>query len=115
MTNIAKYMPEASGEYSMFLPVNAGMNPNILIASNVSKEFIRVFNECIKEKSIICKPTTTLVYIMDGAPIFDMNIVTTKSVKTEKNCWMPVIVKTGENFPVDIRTKFPNPFTTVTQ
>ena len=106
LTEIPKMIPESKGEYSAYLPVKNGYNPNILMVGNVSQDFIKLFNELEQSKQIIKEPCTVMIHLIDGAPVYSLPIVTnTKGMKGKKEHWIPLVIKKGENFPKDIQKK----------
>ena len=95
ITELPKLIPEIKGEYSMYMPVKKGFNPNILWLAGVSQDFIKVFNSLlIKEKKIEWKPSNLMVFVFDQSPIYsNISIADRKLAKTKKECWLPIAIK----------------------
>ena len=93
MTDFHKFIPEIKGEYAMFMPVNPGINPNILWLSSVTQDFILAFNQLlIDEKLIDWRPTDIKCYIFDNSPIYDMKLCQRKDIKKQNKCWLPIVI-----------------------
>jgi len=93
ITNLKNFMPEIKGNYDIYMPVNQGINPNILWLSGVTQEFIKVFNVLlVEEKSIIWEPRSVMVFMIDNAPIYKMDIFNPKKPKSKKTCWLPICI-----------------------
>ena len=93
-TELPELMPEIKGEYSIYMPVNKGINPNILWLAGVTQDFIKVFNELlIEDKSIDWKPQNIFLLLVDGKPIYGgMPIAEPKMIKSKKECWLPMSI-----------------------
>jgi hypothetical protein len=94
ITDFLRYMPEIKGEYSMYMPVNPGLNEKILWLSGVNKEFIDAFNELlVKDKMITCNPSNLMNFLIDGSPVYqDIKIFEKKYAKKQVHCWYPITV-----------------------
>ena len=77
------------------MPVNPGLNQNILWLSGVNKEFINAFNELlVKDKMITCNPSNLMKFLIDGSPIYkDIKIFEQKYMNKEVLCWWPITVE----------------------
>lgn len=106
ITSLPQMMPEIKGEYAMYTPMKDGYNPNVLMLHGVSQDFIKVFNDLEQNKIIEKIPTTLMIVMIDGGGIYDLPIATVSRVKkSKKECWIPLLIKKGENFPKDIKAK----------
>tara|TARA_R110000868_G_scaffold263433_1_gene522048 strand:+ start:42 stop:392 length:351 start_codon:yes stop_codon:yes gene_type:complete len=94
ITKFIKLIPEIKGEYSMYMPVNPGLNEKILWLSNVNVEFISAFNELlVKDKMITCNPSNLMNFLIDGSPVYkDIKIFEKKYAKKQVLCWYPITV-----------------------
>lgn len=106
LTSLPKMMPEIKGEYSMYLPVKDGCNPNVLMLGGVAQDFIMAFND-LEQSGVIKKlPTSVMIAMIDGAGVYGLPLATPSLVrKSEKECWMPILIKRGANFPEDIKAE----------
>lgn len=95
ITQLYELMPEIKGEYGMFMPVKAGLNPNVLWLGGVSQEFIHLYNKLwLEEKVIDWEPVNIWEYLFEGAPIPTLPIVSKRKIKLSKKvCWMPIKIK----------------------
>ena len=94
-TELPHLMPEIKGEYSIYMPVKEGVNPNILWLAGVTQDFIGVFNELFtEEKKIDIEVRGIFLFLADQKPIYT-NIPTAKpkSLKGTKECWLPIVIK----------------------
>ena len=97
-TEIPDLLPIAKGEGAMFLPTNEGYNKNILILANVNVDFIRAYNELITANLIELDDIGIHEYLISGAPIYsNLQVATKKNLKTQKNIWLPTVIKLVEN------------------
>ena len=95
---LPELMPEIKGEFSIYMPVKKGINPNILWLGGVTQDFIKVFNELlIEEKTIDWKPQNIFLLLVDGKPIYgNIPIVEPKMIKGKKECWLPMSIMLAE-------------------
>ena len=93
-TELPELMPEIKGEYSIYMPVKKGINPNILWLEGVTQDFIKVFNELlIEDESIDWEPKNILLLLVDGKPIYgEIPLAGPKIIKSKKECWMPMSI-----------------------
>lgn len=98
ITELPEIMPEIKGDYSMYMPVKEGFNPNILWLSGVTQDFIKAFNSLLIEKKIIkWEPRDLLLFIYDGSPIYtNIPMAENKLSKKDKECWLPICIKLAE-------------------
>ncbi len=88
-------MPEIKGEYSIYMPVKKGANPNILWLANTTQAFIKVFNELLIEEKIIewKMPQSMATLLIEGKPVYGgIPLANNKLVKSNKHCWAPIII-----------------------
>ena len=93
ITELPLLFPEIKGEYSVYMPVKEGFNKNILWLSNVSQDFIKVFNELLIEKKlidVINEPIDELIFY--SKPIYGLPRINKTRMKNQKHCWMPVSI-----------------------
>ena len=94
LTHFFHLIPETKGEYEMYLPVIAGVNPNILLISGVSQEFITAYNQLVIEQKIVeWNPVDIHNYFFDGSPIYEMPIAKKRHAKTQTRVWLPTSLK----------------------
>jgi hypothetical protein len=92
--DLPELMPEIKGEFSIYMSVKPGINPNILWLAGVTNKFIKVFNEVlIEEKSVVWEPINPMFVIFDGKPMYSMPIAKASLAKSQKECWLPIILK----------------------
>ena len=98
LTELPELMPEIKGKYSAYMPVKKGVNPNILWLAGVTQDFIKVFSDLlIEDKSIDWKPQDIFFLLVDGKPIYrDIPLAKQKSIKSKKECWLPVSIMLAE-------------------
>lgn len=95
LTELPKLMPEIKGEFAIFMPVNKGFNPNILLLHGVTQEFIKVFNKLLVDDKIIeWKREDVFTLMFHGVPIYaGISMATPRRIRTKKECWLPVSIK----------------------
>jgi hypothetical protein len=95
ITEFHNLIPESKGEFSMYMPVNPGNNPNILWMGGINNEFTQAINKLmVDEKLIDWEPVDLMIYLWDGSPIYaNIPIVTMRRAKGKKPCWMPIVLK----------------------
>ena len=93
ITRIPHLIPEAKGEFSIYLPEIEGFNKNVLILSGVTQEFIRVFGELSKDGKTEIKPIHAMMFLASGSPIYKIPLFNKRRMKGKRECWLPVILK----------------------
>lgn len=95
ITEFHNLIPESKGEFSMYMPVKPGNNPNILWMGGINKEFTQAINKLmVDEKLIDWEPVHLIIYLWAGSPIYaNIPIATKRRAKGKKRCWMPIILK----------------------
>ncbi len=94
LIELPSLMPEINGEYSIYMSVKEGLNPNILWLGGVTQDFIKLFNELlIEERSIEWNPENIFVLMFDGMPIYkNIALGDPKMIKTKEECWLPISI-----------------------
>jgi hypothetical protein len=83
------------------IPVKTG-NPNVYIAFGLNGECWAALKELKDAEIIAIEPCSYMISIMDGSPIPNMPTATMRRLKGKKDCWMPMLLKKGKNFPKDL-------------
>ena len=92
-TDFTNLIPESKGEYTIYMPVREGINPNIVWMYGVTKQFIKDLNELmIDEKLIDWKSVDVMIFVFDGSPIYTMKICDKKCLHHQNECWLPVVI-----------------------
>lgn len=98
LTALKKRLEGSKGEFNFFFPLKNIDCSNILLASEVSEEFINSINELIKDGKIIFKPTDPLVVSHDGGEIYTLPIARRNRPKAyTKIHWLPLMIMKGPN------------------
>ncbi len=97
LTELKYLLPEISGEYSFYMPLLDGLNPNILWVANVSEEFNRALFDLINDKKIQWKVKSFYELLFEGGDIYDLPIATLKMTKTKKHCWLPIEISLSKD------------------
>jgi len=71
-------------------------NENIIIWTNLSKEFIEIFKELLNEKKIVVVPSNPLVYACDGK-LLKLPIAK-RLIKYKEPHWLPVVLWERESY-----------------
>jgi hypothetical protein len=90
------FIPQIHGEYAIYAPLKEGYNPNVLLLSGVSVEFIDAFNGLVQENQILeVEPRHIWEALFDGSPIYrDIPVVTIGMAKNgNSHCWMPAVLR----------------------
>ena len=98
-TLIPELIPEARGELAMFATPNPGFNENVILLRGINKHFITIFNMLYAEKIVSLESCSVMIIMWDGAPVYGDKICTKRMLKGKSQCWMPMLLKKGENFP----------------
>ena len=90
LLELPNMLPEIKGEYSICVPSKEGLNPNVLMLHGVTQEFVSVLNELLGEQLIAYQDKNIMDVLFEGKPMYDMEIASKKTIKTKKECWLPV-------------------------
>jgi len=95
ITTLLKDLPEIKGDFAIYMPVNKGINENILWINGVSKDFITVFNNLLVDlKLITWNPEHIITYLLTESPIYSKPQITTeKQLKSQTVCWLPISIQ----------------------
>ncbi|MEN8122927.1 MAG: hypothetical protein ABFS35_21485 [Bacteroidota bacterium] len=98
LMELPRLLPEIKGDYSIYMTVKEGFNPNILWKSNVSQEFIKLLNELlIKDEVISWQPVPLFEGILDNIPfIANVPYVEKKQYHTKTECWSYIKLKLNQ-------------------
>jgi len=93
LTELPDLMPEIKGEWSIYMPVKKGCNPNMLWLAGVNEDFITAFNELlITEQLIDWNPISAIDVMFEHKTMYVMDLATPKLSKSTKHCWMPISI-----------------------
>lgn len=92
LTHFFHLIPEIKGEYEMYAPLKEPYNPNIMLISGVSQEFIQAFSDLNQAKEIEVTPVDIMIFMFDGSPIYHMKLFQKRHFKTKTVCWQPVSI-----------------------
>jgi hypothetical protein len=84
ITRFLKQFFETEGDGAVFVP----SHPNTVFWAGMSPQYVDVIKEAVNQKLIIPKPTSLLVYLIDGGAL---KLPTAKgSRKYKKPHWLPI-------------------------
>jgi hypothetical protein len=92
LQDICRYIPEAKGEFAMYMPTLPGYNKNVIWCINVCNDFIHAFNDLMIDEDILdWKAVNIAEVLLDNATIISgVELCNMRRIKGKKDCWMPI-------------------------
>ena len=91
ITFLPKLIPEMCGNDFWTLQLSEGDNKNILALAGITYDACCVLHDMIRF-GVLTFSSNILFFSADGAPGYGLPIFTQKDLKSQKRCWVPMIL-----------------------